>query len=113
VAVAALCATCTLGGAEVSERTGFSPSRILTRQSALDRAEDAAREGDGETAIAQLNRVALRSEKMSAQELDELIRVTEQIARTLEPNQPDTADQARAYVKLFRWQREHPIAPER
>jgi len=98
-AVAALCAACTLGGAEVSERTGFSVSRMIKPDDPLARAEAAAEKGDGDRAIHELDRAVGRAPSMSRGERKQLAERAEQIAKTLERTSPDHAERAWAIAR--------------
>jgi len=98
-AVAALCAACTLGGVEVSERTGFSVSRMFKPDDPLSRAEDAANEGDGDRAIHELHRALGRAPSMSRVEREQLAERAENIAKILEVTSPDHAAIAWSFAR--------------
>jgi hypothetical protein len=74
----------------------------------LTRAEMAAAAGDGETVLAELNRVHTRATEMSAAERERVIARTVRIAEVLEPTSPDHAEVVRLFAySIRRMQREH------
>jgi hypothetical protein len=103
-AAAALVVGITIGATQYggSSEGGSLVDAALENLDPLTRAEIAAKNGDGEVVLAELNRINSRAREMSAAELERAIARTVRITEVLETTSPDHAAMARSFAIHFR-----------